>query len=88
MRNYTKPVALSVQPIEPVLHPVVAEFFNSLDLSPRGTASLSMAIRELRLHTVEAAVFYLRGVANGNMPCPHAGERVRAELREKLRLMA
>lgn len=88
MRDYTKPANLSVRPIEPALHPAVAMFFNSLDLSPRGTASLSMAIRELRLHTVEAVIFYLRGVANGNMPCPHAGERVRAELREKLGLMA
>lgn len=88
MRNYTKPASLSVRPIEPALCPAVAVFFNSLDLSPRATASLSMAIRELRLHTVKAVIFYLRGVANGNMPCPHAGERVRAELCEKLRLMA
>jgi hypothetical protein len=88
MRDYTKPANLSVRPIEPALHPVVAVFFDGLDLSPRATASLSMAIRELRLHTVEAVIFYLRGVANGNMPCPHAGERVRAELREKLRAMA
>ena len=88
MRDYTKPASLSIQPIEPAMHPVVAAFFDSLDLSPRGVASLSMAVRELRLHTVEAVIFYLRGVANGNMPCPHAGERVRAELREKLGFMA
>lgn len=87
MRNYTKPANLSVRPIESALHPVVAVFFNNLDLSPRGTAALSMAIRELRLHTVEAVIFYLRGVANGNMPYPHAGEQVRAELREKLKLV-
>lgn len=69
---------------DPELSAEVKSFLKSLDLSIRAYLSAERAIRQLHLRTVEAATFYLRGVAAEKMPCPNAGSRTRQELREKL----
>lgn len=66
------------------LKPEVKAFLEGLDLSVRAYLCTERAIRQLHLHTVEAAIFYLQGVATEKMPCPNAGSRTRQELREKL----
>lgn len=66
------------------LTPEVEDFVESLGLSVRARLCTTRAIRQLHLHTVEAATFYLRGVAAETMLCPNAGSRTRKELREKL----
>ena len=65
----------------------VKSFLEGLKLSIRAYLCAERAIRQLHLHTVEAATFYLQGVATGKMPCPNAGSRARQELKEKLGLM-
>jgi hypothetical protein len=66
------------------LNPEVKTFLEDLGLSVRAYLCTERAIRQLHLHTVEAATFYLQGVAAEKMPCPNAGSRTRQELREKL----
>lgn len=66
------------------LNPEVKAFLEGLGLSIRAHLCTERAIRQLHLRTVEAATFYLQGVAAEKMPCPNAGSRTRQELREKL----
>lgn len=66
----------------------IKSFLEGLGLSIRAYLCAERAIRQLHLHTVEAATFYLQGVATEKMPCPNAGSRTRQEFREKLGLVA
>ena len=88
MRNYSM-IRLHTTIIpDSELSAEVKSFLEGLELSIRARLSTERAIRQLHLRSVEAATFYLRGVAMEKMPCPNAGDRTRQELREKLGLMA